>query len=366
MNAKGKFVFLWALFIIGATIPLASGQDAIPLEETAKKMCYTVAQSDTGGTIVVIHNAPGGDCRHEIPAADMGGGKGGGVAGNRKDGDHTISIQHFDGKIELVQWDRQPVPLLAGQPGKESGARRWTDSTGKYTVEAEFVGFKDGKVQLKKEDGKTITVPIDKLSEADQEFMHTLKPTKESGDENRPANDNDRAGVKAALAADQVEVTRIVRAQNVLQGDVTIQPKSNKKFLWVEISVGELSRLPVTLDLMAVKLKDASGQKQKVLGLGLGKRTDDKPSIDYFLGTPDSVVASGPFAGMLSSSMTTEGPSVGKVHVEIDTPGKKANVTFQKVPSTMCLLFVVPTDSGEMSLTNVFGKTLSLKADGGK
>jgi hypothetical protein len=50
-------------------------------------------------------------------------------------------------------------------------ARKWTDSIGKHTVEAEFVDFKDGKVWLKKEDGSVIPVPIERLSEADQQFV---------------------------------------------------------------------------------------------------------------------------------------------------------------------------------------------------
>ncbi len=47
-------------------------------------------------------------------------------------------------------------------------AREWTDSTGKYKVEAEFVAVKDGKVQLRKSDGTIVAVPIERLSESDQ------------------------------------------------------------------------------------------------------------------------------------------------------------------------------------------------------
>lgn len=50
-------------------------------------------------------------------------------------------------------------------------ARTWTDSTGTHTLEAEFVDFKDGKVNLKKEDSKTVAIPIERLSESDQEFV---------------------------------------------------------------------------------------------------------------------------------------------------------------------------------------------------
>jgi formylglycine-generating enzyme required for sulfatase activity len=50
-------------------------------------------------------------------------------------------------------------------------ARKWTESTGKYTVEAEFVDFKDGKVRLKKESGTVVAIPLERLSAADQEWV---------------------------------------------------------------------------------------------------------------------------------------------------------------------------------------------------
>ena len=50
-------------------------------------------------------------------------------------------------------------------------ARKWIDSTGEYTVEAEFVDFKDGKIQLRKANGNVVAVPIEKLSESDRAFV---------------------------------------------------------------------------------------------------------------------------------------------------------------------------------------------------
>ncbi len=37
-------------------------------------------------------------------------------------------------------------------------ARKWTDASGVFSVEAELVDFKDGTVRLKKTDGKTISI----------------------------------------------------------------------------------------------------------------------------------------------------------------------------------------------------------------
>ena len=53
-------------------------------------------------------------------------------------------------------------------------ARTWTDATGKFSVEAEFVSTDGEQVTLKKSDGSTITLPITKLSAADQEHVAAL------------------------------------------------------------------------------------------------------------------------------------------------------------------------------------------------
>ncbi|MHC4452069.1 MAG: SHD1 domain-containing protein, partial [Planctomycetota bacterium] len=49
--------------------------------------------------------------------------------------------------------------------------RTWTDSTGKYTVEAELVGVDNGKVRLKKSDGSVVAVPLVKMSAGDRAFL---------------------------------------------------------------------------------------------------------------------------------------------------------------------------------------------------
>ena len=52
-----------------------------------------------------------------------------------------------------------------------ASARKWTDSTGKYTVEAEFLEVQDGKVRLRKENGSVISIPMDRLTWEDQEWV---------------------------------------------------------------------------------------------------------------------------------------------------------------------------------------------------
>ncbi|MHC4404478.1 MAG: WD40 repeat domain-containing protein [Planctomycetota bacterium] len=79
--------------------------------------------------------------------------------------------------MKVLVWTWVTLCVLAAGSGriavaqeKPSAMRIWTDSTGRYTVEADLVDLKDGQVRLKKESGEVISVPLDKLSAADQQF----------------------------------------------------------------------------------------------------------------------------------------------------------------------------------------------------
>jgi energy-coupling factor transporter transmembrane protein EcfT len=56
-------------------------------------------------------------------------------------------------------------------PKREIVTRMWTDLTGKHTVEAEFQYTINGVVTLKTKDGRTIKVPLEKISEDDQKWI---------------------------------------------------------------------------------------------------------------------------------------------------------------------------------------------------
>jgi hypothetical protein len=53
--------------------------------------------------------------------------------------------------------------------------RIWTDNTGTYKIEAVYAGLDDGKVKLKRKDGREVAVPLDRLSEADQKLVEELR-----------------------------------------------------------------------------------------------------------------------------------------------------------------------------------------------
>lgn len=56
----------------------------------------------------------------------------------------------------------------------EAAARKWASASGQFSVEADLVEVRDGKVVLKKQNGKQITVPLDKLSAADRQYIASL------------------------------------------------------------------------------------------------------------------------------------------------------------------------------------------------
>jgi hypothetical protein len=56
-----------------------------------------------------------------------------------------------------------------------ASAREWTDSTGTYKTEADLVEVRGNRVVLKKSNGQVISLPSDRLSKADQEYLESLE-----------------------------------------------------------------------------------------------------------------------------------------------------------------------------------------------
>ena len=63
----------------------------------------------------------------------------------------------------------------AADSTSDSPVREWSDATGKFHVDAELMGVKDGKV-IEKVNGKVINIPLAKLSAQDQEALTKLPP----------------------------------------------------------------------------------------------------------------------------------------------------------------------------------------------
>ena len=52
-------------------------------------------------------------------------------------------------------------------------AREWTSADGSRTFQGELTGFQDGKVKVRRSDGKSLVFAIELLSESDQQFIKT-------------------------------------------------------------------------------------------------------------------------------------------------------------------------------------------------
>ncbi|RMZ79422.1 hypothetical protein DV738_g3278, partial [Chaetothyriales sp. CBS 135597] len=68
-----------------------------------------------------------------------------------------------------------------------SKTRTWTDHSGSFKVEAQFIGIADGKIHLHKVNGVKIAVPVSKMSPEDLEYVEKI--THESIEEHIPVAD---------------------------------------------------------------------------------------------------------------------------------------------------------------------------------
>ena len=77
------------------------------------------------------------------------------------------------------------IPILGALFASRATAenRTWKDITGKYTIEAEYVGVEEGVVKLKKGDGSVVDVPLKKLSGNDRLWIARHERAKKSDSE---------------------------------------------------------------------------------------------------------------------------------------------------------------------------------------
>lgn len=68
-----------------------------------------------------------------------------------------------------------------------SKVRTWTDRSGSFKVEAQFIGLRDGKIHLHKTNGVKIAVPVDRMATADINYVE--KVTGRSLDDDKPLSE---------------------------------------------------------------------------------------------------------------------------------------------------------------------------------
>lgn len=84
-----------------------------------------------------------------------------------------------------------------------SKTRTWTDRSGSFKVEAQFLALKEGKIHLHKLNGVKIAVPVEKMAEEDLAYVE--KVTGVSLDEDRPLADLRRKAQKVMNGSERKE-----------------------------------------------------------------------------------------------------------------------------------------------------------------
>ena len=83
--------------------------------------------------------------------------------------------------------EAKPAPdAAAGAPQAGAGAsdslRTWTDATGEHRIEAKLVDVRKGWVQLQRDSGKLVSLPIARLSEPDQQYVARWESERDAGE----------------------------------------------------------------------------------------------------------------------------------------------------------------------------------------
>ena len=74
-------------------------------------------------------------------------------------------------ELAVIDNEDEVLDRTAGGDEPEESVRTWSDESGKFTIEATYVQQKQGFVQLRKQDGELLAVPISKLSQRDQDYL---------------------------------------------------------------------------------------------------------------------------------------------------------------------------------------------------
>ncbi|KAG6040661.1 hypothetical protein E4U41_007514 [Claviceps citrina] len=176
-------------------------------------------------------------------------------------GEHNNNSRQQRGKHENGRNDMGNHAKPKTRPDS-SKVRTWTDRSGSFSVDAQFLGLKDSKIHLHKMNGVKIAVPIAKMSRDDLEYVE--KMTGISLDDDKPLAD-----VKRAKATDK----RGVQAGASISKNVKPEYDWFQFFLSCDVPVGLCERYAqaFTKDSMDESvLPDVNATILRTLGLREG------------------------------------------------------------------------------------------------
>ncbi|KAI9891661.1 MAG: cytoskeletal protein binding protein [Vezdaea aestivalis] len=182
----------------------------------------------------------------------------------RDNGNGDSSQRKREGKTE-------PRSPTSSKPKPDAvKTRTWTDRSGTFNVEAEFLGCRDGKIHLHKLNGVKIAVPVVKMSKEDLEYVEMM--TGVSLDEDKPLSDIRRAKSRAGgTKSTNGEASRS-------KAGATVEPKKDEYdwfdfFLRCGVGVHECERYSRNFSRDSMDegiLPDISASNLRTLGLKEG------------------------------------------------------------------------------------------------
>jgi hypothetical protein len=114
------------------------------------------------GYLAVVGDKPGQANRYAMHLFPVGP-----VQSVRKEPPHGAAGRQGEPKTATAAKAKSPSSAAPAA----SKLRTWHDTTGSFSVQAEFVSATAGVAKLRKLDGSTINVPMEKLSEEDQKYI---------------------------------------------------------------------------------------------------------------------------------------------------------------------------------------------------
>ncbi|KAK5941436.1 cytoskeletal protein binding protein [Knufia obscura] len=214
----------------------------------------------------------------------------------------------------------------------QSKIRTWTDHSGSFKVDAQFLGVADGKIHLHKVNGVKIAVPAAKMSQVDLDYVE--KVTNEPIDDNIPVADlikMKRRNQEASRAGASIDRSRSPAQQN--------KPPDYDWFdFFLTAGVGphqceRYAQAMVKDSMDESVLPDISMENLRTLGLKEGDAIKVMKHLDQRLGRnrANGDVGSGPPGGLFTNPDGTLKKNTGRERPDANRAGtdKVDATTFQ-------------------------------------
>lgn len=174
-----------------------------------------------------------------------------------------------------------------GQTPGNQPIRKWTDNSGKFSFQGQLVEIDEDQVVLKNKQGKTIRVDLNRLSQADREYLASVSKSKPVAKSNGSSKaGQSQSGLKMTASLSRKEPFDLVVFPDTMQ----LKPV----FMKLEITGREIANSSRYGQYHFESIVDDKGKKLKLLKPLRGKFNEDLQQrlVDldhFFLEQPDKL-----------------------------------------------------------------------------